>query len=91
MVEAEMRKLTQGLRLGNDPMPSFIGLDFQPELNRDKLNLGEGLKASRSQLKRNLAKKLFEMLMYMSKKECVIEQNRNKLARMEKFQPRQAF
>ena len=42
-----MRKLTQGLRLGNDPMPSFIGLDAQTELNKSKPNLGEGLRASK--------------------------------------------
>ena len=52
------------------------------------MNIGEGIKANRAQQKKNLAKKVFEILVYIAKKEGVIEQNRVKLARMEKFEPR---
>ena len=53
--------------------------------------IGEGLKPTKLQNKKSMAKKLFDMLLYLAKKECLIEQNRVKLARMDNFEPRQAF
>lgn len=42
-------------------------------------------------LSSKLADKLFSLFIYFGKKECVIEQNRQKLAHVPDFEPRQLF